>query len=183
MSATDQHTITIQKHRYIEKHFMKYISLAAATVLTIAACKKSKTDPPAASATNNSTTTMDTPAVTAFTPWTDTFKGSTMRPADSYMVSDSVIFFYVNHFVNDSFEITSNATFQQDDKKYDGYPVQHRIKFSKKGRYEVPSFSRIVEFKQDSILFTWTYYYELKMPSGGVHSSDYKAYGKKTNTR
>jgi len=168
--------------RYIEKHSMKYIGLAAATILSIAACKKPKKEPPATPATNNPTTTIDSPAIAAFTPWTDTFKGGGMRPADSYMVSDSVIFFYVNHFVNDSFEITSNAMFQQDDKKHDGYPVQHRIKFNKTGKYEVPSFSRNIAFKQDSILFTWTYYYELKMPSGGVHSSDYNAYGKKTNT-
>lgn len=157
---------------------MKYTILLLLATLAIAACKKNRTEPPAGPAVNNSTT-IDSPAVAAFTSWTDTFKGSTIRPADSYMVSDSVIFFYVNYFANDSFEITSNATFQQDDKKYDGYPLQHRIKFKKTGKYEVPSFSRTFAFKQDSILFTWTYYYELKMPSGGVHSSDYKAYGKK----
>jgi len=101
---------------------MKYIALAAVTVLTIAACKKSKTDPQATAAANNPATTIDSPVAAAFTPWTDTFKGGGVRPWDNQMISDSMIFFYVYHFTNDSFEISCNATFQYDENNYKGYP-------------------------------------------------------------
>lgn len=106
-----------------------------------------------------------------------------MHPSTNYMMSDSVVYFYVDHFTNDSFEITSNATFRQDDDNYDGYPVKHRIKYSKAGIYYLSATSRKIVFRQDSILFSWTYYYEVKSPTGGVHSDNYTAYGKKISIR
>lgn len=159
---------------------MKYTILVLLTIVAIAACKKNRTEPQAGQTAHNSAT-IDSPAVAAFTSWTDTFKGGGVSLWDSYKISDSVVFFYVHHFVRDSFEITSDATFQYDENSFDGLPLKLRLRYNKSGIYPPGSTFPDIVFKQDSILYKWSYRYELKMPSGGVHYDTYTAYGRRIN--
>lgn len=104
-----------------------------------------------------------------------------MSLADSYKMSDSVVFFYVQHFLRDSLEITSNVTFQYDENNNEGYHLKQRFRYNKSGMYPPGSTFPDIVFKQDSILYKWSYRYEVKMPSGGVHYDTYRAYGRRIN--